>query len=49
MTKFCGICGRQAEVMATVPMCGERPRYPLCNEHLADLAWSGYVEDVVPL
>lgn len=31
MSRFCGVCKRPAEVMATVPMCGERPRYPLCH------------------
>jgi len=45
----CGICGREAEVMATVPMCGERPRYPLCHDCLEPIAWSGYAENVVPL
>jgi hypothetical protein len=45
----CGICQREAEVMATVPMCGKRPRYALCHECLGDLTWSEYAEEVVPL
>lgn len=43
---LCGICQRPAVWMATVPMCGQRPRYPLCEEHLDDLAESEYVEEV---
>lgn len=45
----CGICGREAEVVATVPMCGERPRFPLCHACLDDLTFSDFTEDVVPL
>ena len=45
----CGICAFPAEVMATVPMCGERPRYPLCHDCLEDLSYSDYAEEVVPL
>jgi hypothetical protein len=44
----CGICQRPSEVMATVPMCGQRPRYPLCYECLSDLSYCDYAEDVVP-
>ena len=35
---------RPATVRATVPMCGERPRYGLCDDCLADI--SDYAEDV---
>lgn len=42
----CGVCSRPAVWMATVPMCGERPRYPLCEECLDDIAWCEYAEDV---
>lgn len=45
----CGVCNRDAVAMATVPMCGERPRYPLCQSCLDDLLWSEYAEEVSPL
>jgi hypothetical protein len=40
----CGICKNPAELTVTVPMCGERPRYPLCHECFISIA--GYTEDV---
>lgn len=46
---LCGVCQRPAEVMATVPMCGERPRYPMCWECFEDINSCDYAEDVVPL
>lgn len=46
MTERCGVCQRPAQWRATVPMCGGRPRYPLCEECLDDLAGADYVEDV---
>lgn len=42
----CGICQQPADLYGTVPMCGERPRYPMCFGCHEDLDWSGYVEDV---
>jgi hypothetical protein len=45
----CGVCKRPAEVIATVPMCGERPRYPMCWECFEPINWSGYAEEVTPL
>lgn len=42
----CGICQQPADLYGTVPMCGERPRYPMCFACHEDLDWSGYVEDV---
>lgn len=42
----CGVCGDPAEVIATVPMCGQRPRYPLCHECFEPINWNGYAEDV---
>jgi hypothetical protein len=42
----CGVCGRPAEVVATVPMCGQRPRYPMCHECFEPINWNGYAEDV---
>jgi hypothetical protein len=43
----CGVCERPADFMATVPMCGERPRYKVCIDCLATLG--DYAEDVVML
>jgi hypothetical protein len=33
-------------MIATVPMCGERPRYPICFACFEPIDWSGYAEDV---
>ena len=46
MVPPCGVCGMPAEWMATVPMCGERPRYPICSDCLDPIAECGYAEDV---
>lgn len=42
----CGVCQEPADVIATVPMCGERPRYPICFDCFEPIDWSGYAEDV---
>lgn len=46
MGESCGICEGPAIWLATVPMCGERPRYPLCEGCLGDLMRSDFAEDV---
>lgn len=47
--QLCHDSGEQAEadVYATVPMCGKRPRYPLCLTCYDDIA--AECEDVVPI
>lgn len=40
----CDLCGKEAEQRATVPMCGKRPRFWLCDRCLNDI--DAYVEDV---
>lgn len=35
---------READAIATIPMCGQEPRYALCAAHLADVG--AYVADV---
>jgi hypothetical protein len=46
LTARCGVCNNPAEVIATVPMCGRRPRYPMCHECFESINWAGYAEDV---
>jgi hypothetical protein len=44
---LCGCCEmRSADIVATVPMCGERPRYPMCMDCAAPLVECGYAEEV---
>jgi hypothetical protein len=45
----CGICGLPPAWLATVPMCGERPRYPLCSECLDDIVVYAEVIDLIGL
>ncbi len=41
---LCDLClEREAEVIVTVPMCGERPKYKVCPECVGDLGL--YVEE----
>jgi hypothetical protein len=47
---MCGCCDvREADVIATVPMCGERPRYPICGECLDIIGYGDYAEDIEPI
>ena len=46
---LCALCAnfgrvRAATVRATIPMCGKRPRYALCDQCMTELA--AEVEDV---
>lgn len=44
--QVCGVCGDPADVIARVPMCGERGRYPMCMDCFVPVEEAGYVEHV---
>ena len=49
MDELCGVCGEPADVIATVPMCGKRPRYAMCLDCWLPIEEAGYCENVVML
>jgi hypothetical protein len=46
MSAPCGVCGEPADVVATIPMCGEQPRYSLCLTCWRDIEEAGYCDEV---